>query len=113
MEKHSKFLKIAVILSVLVFLVIMSGCGEGEVDPNSESTWKFINNSSYTIIVTPKHEEDTNTGEFTLPAGQSRTVTWKGHGDSYWDFSYGDYDAWTKVSFHRDYYSREIIFYNM
>ena len=110
MKKHSKFLKIAVVLSTLAILMIMSGCEEP--DPDSESTWKFVNSSSYTISVSPWKEENTNTGKFTLSTWfylNYTTVTWKGCGDTYCHFNYEPSDS---VKYDKDYNSQTITFTN-
>ena len=124
MKNVHKFLKIVSIVATILVLTLLASCGNGEPpDPNSVSTWRFVNRSSYKVKVYVWQEEKADTGDFYLNAyygiSSSKYVTWRGLGESYCTYTYSVYDSngdiiqygdITTVGHNKDYNSRTVTF---
>lgn len=76
--------KIFIILSFVLICLMQTGCSMFV----TKSTWTF-ENSAYSVgavTITPKDDADADI--FTLYPGQKKDVTWEGHSESYYSYSY-------------------------
>ena len=98
MKRHSKFLKIATVLSALAFLMIVQGCNAKDAE---EETWNFVNSSSYTITFTRICDDKTT---HKMYPGNSLYFTWDGWGTSL------TYEPYSKVNYKTDDSAKKVTF---